>query len=85
MEVDESAAPSTPVGDTEEPASQGAPAPGTGPVSRWGRRVELSKRPSQAPHLAGMIDVEPEAPNIESHEDFPNLATPVRPTKAPPR
>eukprot|EP00969_Alexandrium_andersonii_P023526 1027089-Alexandrium_andersonii.AAC.1 len=45
----------------------------------------LTKRPTQAPHLAGTTEVEPEAPNIDSHEDFPNLATPARPTKAPPR
>eukprot|EP00969_Alexandrium_andersonii_P027798 1213063-Alexandrium_andersonii.AAC.1 len=47
--------------------------------------MKLTKPPTQAPHLAGTIDVEPEAPDLGSHEDFPNLTAPARPTKAPPR
>eukprot|EP00969_Alexandrium_andersonii_P178384 7887484-Alexandrium_andersonii.AAC.1 len=64
MEVDEGAAPSTPVGTPEGPASQGASVPGTGSAPRWGRRMKISKRPMQAPHLSGTIDVEPEAPDL---------------------
>eukprot|EP00969_Alexandrium_andersonii_P297395 13143712-Alexandrium_andersonii.AAC.1 len=60
MEVDDGAAPSTPVGSPDEPASQGAAVPETGPAPtaepRWGRRVKLSRRPTQAPQLSGTID-----------------------------
>eukprot|EP00969_Alexandrium_andersonii_P055987 2467535-Alexandrium_andersonii.AAC.1 len=41
--------------------------------------MKISKGPTQAAHLSGAIDLEPEAPDLGSHEDFPNLLAPARP------
>eukprot|EP00969_Alexandrium_andersonii_P150328 6647484-Alexandrium_andersonii.AAC.1 len=46
--------------------------------------MKIQKRPTQAPHLAGPIEVEPEAPNLDDPVAFPNISVQDRPVAAPP-